>query len=99
VLYWAGDLYLFLGTPTGYRLVWRSWMDFESDFHSEFGTQLSPSGHRSVVLVGNGGNWEYELSLDGGNRPVFTRIAIGTDSVATEDDLLMDSPLLDGTPR
>jgi len=99
VLYWAGDLYLFLGTPTGYRLVWRSWMDFESDFHSEFGTQLSPSGHRSVVLVGNGGNWEYELSLDGGNRPVFTRIAIGTDSVTTEDDLLMDSPLLDGTPR
>ena len=96
VLYWAGDIYLFLGTPTGYSLVWRSWMDFESDFHSQFGTQSSPAGHRSLVLVGNSGNWEYELSLDSGSHPLFTRVAIGSDSVSVEDDLLMDSPLLHG---
>jgi hypothetical protein len=99
VLYWAGDLYLFLGTPTGYRLVWRSWMDFESDFHSQFGTQTSPAGHRSVVLVGNSGTWEYELSLDSGDQPLFTRVSIGSDSVSMEDDLLMDSPLLNGASR
>lgn len=96
VLYWAGDLYLFLGTPTGYRLVWRSWMDFESDFHSQFGTQSSPAGYRSVVLVGNNGTWEYELSLDSGGQPLFTRVSIGSDSVSVDDDLLMDSPLLNG---
>lgn len=101
VLYWAGDLYLFLGTPTGYRLVWRSWMDFESDFHSQFGTQSSPLGHRSVVLVGNNGTWEYELSLDANDLPVFTRVSIGSDSVSVsvEDDLLMESPLRNGAPN
>ncbi len=96
VLYWAGDLYLFLGTPTGYRLVWRSWEDFQSDFHSQFGTQTSPAGYRSVVLVGNSGNYEYELSLDGENRPLFTRSSIVSDSVLVQDDILMDSPLLNG---
>jgi len=96
VLYWAGDLYLFLGTPTGYRLVWRSWMNFDSDFHSQFGTQVSPSGNRSVVLIGNNGTWEYELSLDPSGIPLFTRVSIGSDSLNIEDDLLMDSPLYDG---
>ncbi len=98
VVYWAGDIYLFLGTPTGYRLVWRSWMDFESDFHSQFGTQSSPSGNRSVVLVGNEGAWEYELSLDAISNPVFTRTGIGSDSAGVDEDLLMDSPLRQGDP-
>jgi hypothetical protein len=93
ILYWAGDLYLFLGTPTGYRLAWRSWHDYSSDFHSEFGTQTSPTGFRSVVLVGNSGRWEYELYLDSFHAPVFTRSAISTDSVSVEDDLTMESPL------
>lgn len=95
VLYWAGDIYLFLGTPTGYRLVWRSWMDYESDFHSQFGTDTSPNGFRGVVMVGNSGAWEYRLYLDADDSPVFVRTAIGSDSVSIEDDLLMDSPLLD----
>ncbi len=64
VLYWAGDLYLFLGTPTGYSLAWRSWENFSSDYHGQFGTQTSPGGNRSVVLVGNTGLYEYELSLN-----------------------------------
>lgn len=96
VLYWAGDIYLFLGTPTGYKLVWRSWEDFQSDFHSQFGTQTAPAGYRSVVLVGNNGNFEYELSLDVNNAPLFTRSSIVSDSVLIEDDLLIESPLLNG---
>ncbi|PIE52514.1 hypothetical protein CSA37_04575 [Candidatus Fermentibacteria bacterium] len=96
VVYWAGDIYLFLGTPTGYRLVWRSWKDFQSDFHSQFGTQTGPAGYRSVVLVGNTGQYEYELSLSADGKPLFTRKEIPADSVQVQDDLLIESPLLNG---
>lgn len=94
VLYWAGDLYLFLGTPTGYTLVWRSWEDFNSDYHGQFGTQTSLLGNRSIVLVGNTGEYEYELSLDQGNQPLFERISIYADTSASFDDELIESPLL-----
>jgi hypothetical protein len=96
VLYWVGDLYLFLGTPTGYTLVWRSWEDFNSDFHAQFGTQTSSSGNRSVVLVGNTGEYEYELSLDLNNQPVFARIPISADTTLTGSDEQIQSPLLRG---
>ncbi len=96
VVYWAGDIYLFLGTPTGYTLVWRSWQDFSSDFHSQFGTQTSPLGHRSIVLVGNSGLYEYELSLDFSNTPVFERVSISSDTSSGFDDELVESPLLQG---
>ncbi len=94
VLYWAGDIYLFLGTPTGYSLVWRSWEDYNSDFHGQFGTQTSPAGYRSVVLVGNNGGYEYELSLGLNNRAVFERISISADTTDVLDDELVESPLL-----
>ncbi|MCD4707416.1 MAG: hypothetical protein K8S62_06735 [Candidatus Sabulitectum sp.] len=96
VLYWAGDLYLFLGTPTGYSLVWRTWKDFSSDYHGQFGTQTSPLGNRSVVLVGNTGEYEYELSLNYGNQPLFKRIRISANTTDSFDDELIESPLLHG---
>lgn len=94
VLYWAGDIYLFLGTPTGYSLVWRSWKDYNSDFHGQFGTQTSPLGNRSIVLVGNTGIFEYELSLNQNNKPVMERTSIAADTTITFDDELVESPLL-----
>ncbi len=96
VLYWAGDLYLFLGTPTGYTLVWRSWKDFNSDYHGQFGTQTSPLGNRSVVLVGNTGDYEYELSLNHDDQPFFKRTCVSADSSGSLDDELIESPLLRG---
>lgn len=66
VVYWAGDLFLFLGTPTGYRLVFRTYSGYESDFHGQFGTQTNPSGHSSVNLIGNSRTTEYTLLLDSG---------------------------------
>jgi hypothetical protein len=96
VLYWAGDIYLFLGTPTGYTLVWRSWKDYNSDFHGQFGTQTSPLGNRSIVLVGNSGEYEYQLFLDGSNRPVFERIPISSDAADAREDEMVLSPLLSG---
>ena len=96
ILYWAGDLYLFLGTPTGYTLVWRSWFDFNSDFHGQFGTQTSPTGCRSVVLVGNSGYYEYELYLDEMNNALFKRTAIAADTSSVLSDELVESPLLRG---
>ncbi|MCK5786439.1 MAG: hypothetical protein KAH54_07760 [Candidatus Sabulitectum sp.] len=94
VLFWAGDLYLFLGTPTGYSLVWRSWKSFNSDYHGQFGTQTSPSGNRSIVLVGNTGEYDYELSLDPGDLPVFQRVSVSSDASGSFDDELVESPLL-----
>jgi len=96
VLYWAGDIYLFLGTPTGYSLIWRSWKDYNSDYHGQFGTQTSPAGNRSIVLVGNSGEYEYQLFLDQDNRPVFERTSISSDTTDIRDDELTESPLLSG---
>ncbi|RKZ01305.1 hypothetical protein DRQ21_10905 [Candidatus Fermentibacteria bacterium] len=100
VLYWAGDIYLFLGTPTGYSLIWRSWKDYNSDYHGQFGTETSPAGNRSVVLVGNSGEYEYELFLNQDNQPVFERTSISSDTTADiRDDELVESPLLGGDSR
>lgn len=96
VLYWAGDIYLFLGTATGYSLVWRSWEDFNSDFHGQFGTQTSPAGNRSVVLVGNTGLYEYELSLNQTGQPMLHKVSLSFDTTDTLDDELIESPLLRG---
>jgi hypothetical protein len=66
VVYWAGDLFLFLGTPTGYRLVFRTYSGYDSDFHGQFGTGTNPAGFSSVNLIGNSRTTEYNLFLDGG---------------------------------
>ncbi len=75
MVYWAGDLFLFLGTPTGYRLVFRTYHGYDSDYHGQFGTVPSPSGHSGVTLIGNRRDAEYCLFLDG-SIPRFTAVPI-----------------------
>jgi hypothetical protein len=75
MVYWAGDLFLFMGTPTGYRLVFRTFDGYDSDYHGQFGTVSSPSGHSGVGLIGNRGDTEYNLFLDG-SAPRFTATPI-----------------------
>jgi hypothetical protein len=81
VVYSSGNLFLFEGTPTGYRLVWRTYEDFDSDFHAEFGTQSSPSlpGCRDVSLIGNSGSYEYTLGYGSEGTPVFTRTELSSE--------------------
>jgi hypothetical protein len=80
VVYSNGNLYLFEGTRTGYRLVFRTYDDFESDYHAEFGTQPSAlPGCREVSLIGNSGEYEYTLGYSPGGLPVFTRSVIASD--------------------
>ncbi len=84
VVYWAGDLFLFLGTPTGYRLVFRTYSGYESDFHGQFGTETTPSGHSSVNLIGNSRTTEYRLFLEGG-VPRLTATPLGQDEERSID--------------
>jgi hypothetical protein len=80
VVYSNGNLYLFQGTRTGYRLVWRTYDDFESDYHAEFGTEPSlMAGCREVSLIGNSGLFEYRLGYSPEGLPVFTRTAIASE--------------------
>lgn len=75
VVYWAGDLYLFQGTPTGYSLVWRTYEDYESDFHADFISQPSGrEGCREVTFTGNDGEHLYYLGYDDVGVPLFRRI-------------------------
>lgn len=84
VVYWAGDLFLFIGTHTGYRLVFRTYSGYESDFHGQFGIETSPSGFSSVNLIGNSRTAEYRISLDG-RSPRFTSTAIQRDEERSMD--------------
>jgi hypothetical protein len=78
VVYFAGNLFLYQGTPSGYRLVWRTYDDYESDYHAEFSSRPSQEGTgREVTLVGSSGACEYSLSL-GSGVPVFRRVELGT---------------------
>jgi hypothetical protein len=78
VVYWAGNLYLFQGTPTGYRLVWRTFEGFESDYHADFASQPSTlAGCRDVTFIGNGGQYEYRLTFEGGG-PVLERMQLAS---------------------
>jgi hypothetical protein len=80
VVYSNGNLYLFQGTRTGYRLVWRTYDDFESDYHADFGTEPSAmAGCRDVSLIGNSGMYEYRLSYSPEGLPVFTRTALSSE--------------------
>ncbi len=84
VVYWAGDLYLFEGTETGYRLVWRSYLGYGSDYHSAFASEPSETpGARDVTLVGNDYEYEYRLGYREG-EPVMLRNRLLTDEGEAE---------------
>jgi hypothetical protein len=75
VIYWAGNLFLFEGTQTGYRLVWRTYENYESDYHPDFISQ--PSGRpgcREVTFTGVEGEYEYFLGYSDSGEPLFRRI-------------------------
>ncbi|OPL17974.1 MAG: hypothetical protein AVO35_07380 [Candidatus Aegiribacteria sp. MLS_C] len=75
VVYWAGNLYLFQGTTTGYRLAWRTFEDYDSDYHADFVSQ--PSGRpgcREVTFKGVEGDYEYFLGYSDQGTPLFRRI-------------------------
>ncbi len=75
VIYWAGNLFLFEGTPTGYRLVWRTFENYESDFHSDFVSQPSGRGGcREVTFKGVDEDYEYFLGYTDSGKPLFRRI-------------------------
>lgn len=79
VVYWAGDLYLFEGRETGYRLVWRSYIGYDSDYHASFASEpADSSGGRDVTFVGNDYEYEYRLGYRGG-QPVMARTALATE--------------------
>ena len=84
VIYWAGNLYLLQGTPTGYRLVWRTWENYDSDYHADFITQPSGrAGCREVTFSGVEGEYEYFLGYSEEGSPLFRRIRrIPADSTA-----------------
>lgn len=78
VVYFAGNLYLFEGTPTGYRIVFRTYEDYESDYHPEFSSRpAAAAGCREVTLIGNSGAYEYVLRYENGT-PVFGRNQLGS---------------------
>jgi hypothetical protein len=90
VVYWAGDLYVFEGRESGYRLVWRSYLGYDSDYHASFASEPADSAAgRDVTLVGNDYEYEYRLGYRGG-QPVMTRTAL-----ATEEE--MEAPPSDST--
>jgi len=75
VIYWAGNLFLFEGTQTGYRLVWRTFENYESHYHSDFVSQPSGiEGRREVTFRGVEGDYEYFLGYSDSGEPLFRRI-------------------------
>ncbi|MBN2586282.1 MAG: hypothetical protein JXA64_06515 [Candidatus Fermentibacteraceae bacterium] len=89
VIYWAGNLYLFQGTTTGYRLVWRTYESYDSDYHSDFISQ--PSGRpgcREVTFTGVEGEYEYFLGYSDQGTPLFRRIR----SVMSDPSVTVEQP-------
>lgn len=89
VIYWAGNLYLFEGTPSGYRLVWRTFENYESDYHADFVSQPSGrQGCREVTFNGVEGAYEYFLGYSDSGEPLFRRIrTMSEDSQLVEEHL------------
>lgn len=84
VVYWGGDLFLFRGTPTGYRLVFRTYKGYDSDYHGQFGIQTDASGVSRVNLIGNARTAEYSLFLQN-DTPRFTATPIERDEERSID--------------
>jgi len=89
VIYWAGNLFMFEGTPSGYRLVWRTYENYESDYHPDFISQPSGrDGCREVTFSGIDGEFEYFLGYSDTGDPLFRRIrTIASDSSRTEEQI------------
>ncbi len=89
VIYWAGNLYLFEGTPAGYRLVWRTFENYESDYHPDFVSQPSGRGGcREVTFKGVDGEYEYFLGYSDSGEPLFRRIrTMSAGSLPVEEQL------------
>ncbi|MBD3370129.1 hypothetical protein GF402_07190 [Candidatus Fermentibacteria bacterium] len=84
VVYWSGDLYLFEGRPNGYRLMWRTYEGYNSDYHAEFSSEPGDApGFRKIALVGNDNRFEYTLSYRDGT-PVFSRVQLGSEEDSTQ---------------
>jgi len=80
VIYWAGNLYLFEGTQVGYRLVWRTFENYDSNYHSDFVSQPSGlEGRREVTFTGVEGAYEYFLGYSDSGEPLFRRIRTMTE--------------------
>jgi hypothetical protein len=80
VIYWAGNLFLFEGTPAGYRLVWRTFENYESNYHPDFVSQPSGrEGQREVTFRGVEGEYEYFLGYSDSGEPLFRRIRTMTE--------------------
>ncbi len=80
IVYWAGNLFLFQGEQNGYRLVWRTYEDYESDFHSEYISRPTDSrGFREIYFIGNGEEYEYTISYTDHDSPVFRRFRLQSD--------------------
>ena len=76
VIYWAGNLFLFQGIPSGYRLVWRTYENYDSDYHPEFVSQPSGKyGCREITFMGNNGRYTYFLGYNEFGEPLFRRIS------------------------
>ncbi len=76
VIYWAGNLFLFQGIPSGYRLVWRTYENYDSDYHPEFVSQPSGKyGCREITFMGNNGRYTYFLGYNESGEPLFRRIS------------------------
>jgi hypothetical protein len=87
VVYWSGDLFVFEGTPAGYRLVLRTYDGWESDFHADFMSQPSGvAGCRSVNLVGNEGTHEYTITYEEGRPRLIRRPLLTEEEAPTGDD-------------
>lgn len=86
VIYWAGNLFLFQGIPSGYRLVWRTYENYDSDYHPEFVSQPSgKSGCREITFTGNDGRYTYFLGYNESGEPLFRRISSVDDTVELEE--------------
>ncbi len=86
VIYWAGNLFLFQGIPSGYRLVWRTYENYESDYHPEFVSQPSGrEGCREIVFTGNDGRYTYFLGYNDSGEPLFRRISSFDDTIELEE--------------
>lgn len=86
VIYWAGNLFLFQGIPSGYRLVWRTYENYESDYHPEFISQPSGiEGCREITFTGNDGMYDYFLGYTDSGEPLFRRISSFDDTIELEE--------------